>query len=411
MKIRIALVALCLCCLGTVRAGDLAITGARLVASPDAMALADATVVVREGRIAAVGPRGEVAVPEGWRVIDADGGVLVAGFWNSHVHLLAPEFLAVPARPAAEVESVLDAMFTRRGFTTVFDIASVGAPALRARIRAGELDGPDILTVDMPFYPEDGTPIYVRDLLDRLQVPSAEVASAGEAATRAARQIADGADGIKLFTGAIVGGETGVVPMDVDIARAVVEVAHRAGKPVFAHPTNAAGLDAALAGGVDVLAHPAPHMGPWDDDATMARLRAAQIAMTPTLTLFDVEGAREGLPAHVVDAMHENAMAQMRALVRAGGTILFGTDVGYIDVLDTRREFELMARAGMGWRDILASLTTAPAARFGQGEDKGRVEPGMRADLVLLGADPARDAGAFADVVLTIKDGRVIHGE
>jgi imidazolonepropionase-like amidohydrolase len=411
MILRSLVLALVLLAGSPVPAAEIAIVGARILPSPDVPAIDRGTVLVRDDRIVAVGPAGEVAVPEGARVIDAGGKVLAAGFWNSHVHLLAPELGHAPAHPAAEVEAVLREMFTRWGFTTVFDIASFGnAPALRARIDAGEVAGPDILTVDVPFFPEGGTPIYVRALLESLHAPSAEVADAAEGAARAERQLAAGADGVKLFAGAIVGGEVGVLPMDVDIGRAVVDAAHRAGKPAFAHPSNAAGMEVALAAGVDVLAHTAPQMGPWDP-ALVARLRARDVALTPTLTLFEVEARKEGLADAVRESMLRNAITQMRAFADAGGTVLFGTDVGYIDEVDTRREFALMARAGMDWTAILASLTTVPAARFGQGDDKGRVAPGMRADLVLLGSDPADDVAAFSDVVMTLKDGRVLHGD
>lgn len=410
MKTSVAVLALCLFA-APVAAADLAITGARILVAPDAEPIESGTVVVRDGRIVEVGPVDGVDVPDGARVVDGRGKVLAAGFWNSHVHLMAPQLAATPVRPAAEVEAVLGSMFTRWGFTTVFDIASLGnALALRERIASGEVAGPDILTVDVPFFPKGGTPAYVRDTLARMGAPDAEVADAAEGAARAARQLAAGADGVKLFAGAIVGGEVGILPMDVGLGRAVADVAHGAGKPVFAHPSNAAGLEVALASGVDVLAHPATHMGPWDD-ALVARLRTGDVALTPTLTLFEVEAGKEGLSGETLEAMLGNAFAQVRALADAGGTLLFGTDVGYIDHVDTRREFELMARAGMDWRDILASLTTAPAERFGQGADKGRVVPGMRADLVLLARDPAEDPAAFADVVLTVKDGRVIHGD
>jgi len=69
-----------------------------------------------------------------------------------------------------------------------------------------------------------------------------------------------------------------------------------------------------------------------------------------------------------------------------------------------------MARAGLDWHQILASLTTAPAGRFGQGERKGRIAPGMEADLVLLGTDPAMDVTGFSDVRATVRSGRVIYG-
>ena len=91
-------------------------------------------------------------------------------------------------------------MLTRWGFTTVFDLASSteNAMALRRRINSGEIRGPMILTVGDPFFPKDGTPIYVRDFLKAQGWPSEEVATPKEAATRAARQLALGTDGVKF---------------------------------------------------------------------------------------------------------------------------------------------------------------------------------------------------------------------
>src|SRR5439155_1691323 len=93
----------------------------------------------------------------------------------------------------------------------------------------------------------------------------------------------------------------------------------------------------------------------------------------------------------------------------AGGQILFGTDVGYLTHSDPSREYELMGRAGLTWREILASLTTNPAARFRAASQRGRVVPGMAADLVVLRRDPADDVRAFADVRSTIRAGRVCY--
>ncbi|MEN1939804.1 amidohydrolase family protein [Luteimonas sp. MJ174] len=410
MTRRILGLGLGLLCGFPVFAADTALVGARIYPAPDAAVIERGTILVRDGRIAAVGTEAAVPVPEGAQVIDARGQVVTAGFWNSHVHLLAPAFREDPPRPAAEVEAALQAMFTRWGFTTVFDIASFGgnAPRLRDRIDAGEVAGPDILTVDAPFFPEGGTPVYIRNLLAELGVSSGEVADAGEAAARAGRQLEAGADGVKIFAGAIVGGDVGVLPMDVEVARAVVDAAHRAGKPAFAHPSNAAGLEVSLASGVDVLAHTTPLTGPWDE-TLVARLRAGDVALTPTLTLFEVELRKEHVPEEVLQRALANAIAQVRAFAAAGGPVLFGTDVGYIDEVDTRREFELMARAGMDWREILASLTTTPAARFGQATDKGRIVAGMKADLVILGSDPAEGATAFGDVEQVLRSGKVVY--
>src|SRR5688572_33467813 len=140
-------------------AADLAIVGATVYPAPDATPIPNATVVVRNGRILSVRPGG-AAVPRAAQVIDAKGMHLVAGFWNSHVHLLSRDVTNARPRDRAALARALTNLLTRWGFTTAFDIASVpgNTLVLRGRIRRGEVDGPLLLTVDAPFYPKDGTP-------------------------------------------------------------------------------------------------------------------------------------------------------------------------------------------------------------------------------------------------------------
>jgi imidazolonepropionase-like amidohydrolase len=87
---------------------------------------------------------------------------------------------------------------------------------------------------------------------------------------------------------------------------------------------------------------------------------------------------------------------------------LIGTDVGYLPNFDHAVEYELMASAGLGWREILASLTTTPARRFNEGQRRGRIQKGMVGDLVVLGSDPALGSRGFADVRYTIRAGRIV---
>ena len=182
---------------GVVRAQTWAIERATVVASPEAAPLADAVVVVRDGRIVSVGRAGEVRVSADARRIDADGRVLVAGFWNSHVHFLLPGLTEVADAPAAALELEVRSLLTRWGFTSVFDLGGLpgNARRLRARIEAGDVRGPRILTVDAPFYPADGTPHYVRDVMKQHGAPSAEVATPDAARDRARTQLEEGADG------------------------------------------------------------------------------------------------------------------------------------------------------------------------------------------------------------------------
>jgi imidazolonepropionase-like amidohydrolase len=89
--------------------------------------------------------------------------------------------------------------------------------------------------------------------------------------------------------------------------------------------------------------------------------------------------------------------------------VLFGTDVGYMTDYDPVREYELMAMAGLTPMQILASLTTTPAARWKEQDRRGRVASGMDADLVVLDADPADSPRNFAAVRCVIRRGEVIY--
>ena len=393
-----------------VRAQTLAVVNARIVAGPEAAPIPHGTVLIRDGKVAAFGDADSVLVPEGITVLDAGGGTLVAGFWNSHVHLIAPPLDHAAGHADAVLSDALASAYLRWGFTTIFDIASAPGNAfgLRARIAAGDVRGPAILTIDEPFFPKDGVRGYVPATLGGWSLKQAEVATAAEASARARRQLAQGADGLKIFAGSMVGGEIGVLPMNVDIARAVAEAAHDAGKPLFAHPSNAEGMEVAMAAGVDVFAHTTPNIDPWPE-SLVRRLVEADIALVPTLALIEVEVRKEDAPAEVLERLQANACGQLRAFSAAGGDVLFGTDAGYTDVYDTHDELRLMHAAGLDWRQVLASLTTTPAARFGQAARKGRIAAGMDADLVILARDPAVGVEAFADVRYTLIAGRVVY--
>jgi len=386
---------------------ELAIVGARVYTAPGVAPLPDATVIVRDGVIASVGPAASVHAAPTAQVIDGKGLVVLAGFWNSHVHIFSPTLAQDPTNAAA-ISAEIEAMLTRWGFTTVFDISSLPGQAigLRQRIYAGEIRGPNLLTVDAPVFPIDGTPIYARELL--AGQPSFEVGSPDVATDRVRRQIASGADGVKLFTGAIVGPPVGVMPMQLDVAKAAVAEAHRAGKPVFAHPTNLAGLTIAMESGVDILAHTTPDNGLEWTPELVGQLRSHNLALVPTLTLWGAELKRGNASEAAIRAFTAVAQRQLKMYSDAGGDILFGTDVGYTEVFDTTEEYRLMSAAGLTFDQILTSLTTAPAARF-RFDRKGRIAPGMDGDLTILAADPAADIAGLANVAYTIRAGQVIY--
>lgn len=152
--------------------------------------------------------------------------------------------------------------------------------------------------------------------------------------------------------------------MPLAVVRAATMEAHRHGRLVLAHPTNNDGLEAALEGGVDILAHTTPDGGPWVPRLP-ERMKRARLALIPTLKLWTFELVRKGADRATIQRFLSVAIGQLRGYAERGGEILFGTDVGYMTEYDPTDEYLYMQRAGMSFRQILAALTTAPAKRFG----------------------------------------------
>lgn len=407
MRLRFLLLSLILAAVGDAHASDLVLRGAKIYPSPIDTPIENGSVFVHDGKILAVGPEESIKIAPKATVIDCKGLVVTAGFWNSHVHILDPRLLHVRDSSAQDLNDQLDRMFNAWGFTTVFDISSVldNTLALRRRIESGELRGPRILTVGEPVWMVE--PVYVRDFLkeNRIQIPNTDTPEKAIALVRAHHS--KGTDGIKLFTGSYQGmGKVAVLPLPV--GKAAVDEAHGHRMPVFAHPQDVEGTNVAIESGVDVLAHTIPQSPPWTAEF-IARLRRSNIALIPTLGLFDYEARKEQSSDEEREGWISKMVAELRAYSGAGGDILFGTDIGYTDQYDTSLEFTLMSKAGMTFQQILASLTTNPARKFGYANGSGRIAKGLDADLVVLAADPAKDPSAFSKIRFTIRSGRITY--
>jgi imidazolonepropionase-like amidohydrolase len=338
-----------------------------------------------------------VTIPSSARVVDCTGKVIVAGFWNSHVHFADPTWRDATNAPAAGLAQHMQEMLTRWGFTTVWDLGSdpINSLALRRRVESGEIPGPRIFLAGNEF-PKGGHPVY---LPPEMQLP--EVASPEEAAQLAQNYLRMGLDGIKLFTGSFMGNKP-IINMDIPIVEAAAKVAHADNRPVFAHPQNRTGVDNAVAGRVDILAHTVPSERDFTADE-LARFKTQLTALIPTLALWTTV-----VPDPVVtDRLVASGVQQLKTFSANGGAVLFGTDVGFTANYDPSLEFELMRRA-LSVNEILASLTTNPAAYF-KAFDKGRVEKGLDADLVILDGDPAFDVRNLAKIAYTIRAGKIIY--
>lgn len=381
----------------------IALVGARIYPSPSDPPLEGGVVVLRGTRILAVGrSRDEVPLLPNTRFVDCSGLTVTAGFWNNHVHFTDPRWLNAGRMRAPRLSRELYDAFLRYGFTTVFDTGSPLGNTLmiRRRVGAGEVQGPRIFTTGPGLVPVGGTPFYVRP--ERLP----EVAGAAQAAALVDETLQAGADAIKVFTAPFPEDGKPAALMPVPLVRAITSAAHAQGRLVFAHPENDAGVSAAVEGGVDVLAHTAPSGSAWSG-AQVERMRRLGVALVPTLSLFSRLATERGLSAERRGSFLEVPLAQLRAFSKAGGQVLFGTDAGFVADHDPAEEYRLMREAGMSWDQILASLTTAPAERFGLSRSAGRIRVGMDADLVVLEGDPATDLEALTRVRYVVRAGRL----
>lgn len=386
----------------------LALIGARIYPSPSAKPINNGTVLVRDGKIIAVGEKAQIKVHPDMMKIDCAGLTLAAGFWNSHVHFTELKWENAASLSSAQLTQQLQDMFTRYGFTTVFDTGSYWeiTKAIRQRIESGEVKGPRIFSTGEILFPKGGTP--PPDLLKASgtiarQMP--EIENKQQAIELVRQKLRSGVDGVKIYAQTFWDPD---LKMPLEVIKAITAEAHRHGKFVFVHPSNSYGLEAAIDSGVDILVHTTPQTSRWDD-ALIARMKRANIALIPTLTLWRIEGERGGAPTEAVQRFLGGGINQLRAYFQAGGKILFGTDIGYIPDYDPTEEYQQMGKAGMRFQDILASLTTTPAERFGGPNRTGRIAPGMDADIVLLAADPASDIKALSEVRYTIRKGRIIY--
>lgn len=373
----------------------LALAGGTIYTEPFAEPIAGGTVLVDGERICAVGTREQVAAAHEARTIDCSGLRVTAGFWNCHVHFFERKWADAASIPADELSEQLHD-FTRFGFTSVFDLGSAfeNTRIIRDRVASGEVAGPAIYSTGQIIVPPGAMPPEnVLRVLGAAPTVPHEAPDARAAVNAANTILAQGTDGLKIF----MSGHAPAQRLAAEAARAAVQRARLSQKPVFAHANDGEDVLAALAAGVDVVAHTTPRSGPWSAEI----LKTAQhrgAALTPTLALWPHLMRHDRVS--LVRSLEETAAGQLRAWLDAGAAVLFGTDYGAV-AADPAPEFALMRRAGMSFPQILASLTTEPAKRFGQ-NDAGRIAPGLQADVAVFETP--------FTVRYTLRRGRVLHG-
>jgi imidazolonepropionase-like amidohydrolase len=307
-------------------------------------------------------------------VVAAEGGFLIPGLIDAHIHLAGPH---------------TQELLAAAGVTTGLDMSS--PPPLVAAMR-GRAGVTDIRSAMLALTSPESAHAH------RMSgVPGAaetHVASVEDAEPAVARRIAQGADYIKVVVD--------LPGFDQETVHALVAAAHAAGLQVVAHASRSDAVAMARAAGVDVLTH-APLDRPIDATAA-GEIAQAGTAVVPTLTMMKgiVDRlAAGGAPAPSYDAARQS----VTALHAAGAIIVAGTDANETAAAPAsppfgsslHDELALLVDAGLTPAEAVRSATSAAADAFGL-SDRGRIAPGLRADLVLLDADPTADIAATRGV-------------
>lgn len=371
------------------------------------------TVVIADGRIAAAGP--DVAVPAGADVVPGPGRTLLPGFVDAHTHVFSEPQLREAA--AWGVTTELD-HFTVEAF----------AAGMRAVQAAGDVtDRADLFSAGVLATAPGGHGTQFG-----IAIPT--VADASGAAAFVAERAAAGADWIKIAWEDGGTYEMTVPTHDEATVAALIDAAHDAGLRALVHVATRDHARRVAALGADGLVH-APHDGPPAPDLG-AILADAGLFVVPTLTVIrgiatGAEGAAQLADPRLADhidpaarssletaypgresarALFAHAAAVVRQLRDAGAPILAGTDApnpGTAHGLSLHRELELLVEAGLSPLEALAAATAAPAEAVGL-DDRGRIAPGLRADLVLVDGDPTTTVTDTRNLVAVWRNGAAL---
>jgi len=397
----------------------------RLLAEPGQAPSGPHSIQVADGRVAAVAT-GYVYPPEGARLIDLKDKFVLPGLIDCHVHLTGQ---LGPGQRMGFVEDSdpkvgLDAAHRARltlaaGFTTVRDLGARKPEviyALREAVAEGKVPGPRILCVGAILSPTGGhgqTYGFRQDVCACVQ-SSIGVCDGVDSCRRAVRlQVAHGADAIKFVaTGGVLSNLRAGVDQQftTDEIRTIIETAHQLGRRVSAHAHGLAGINAALAAGVDSIEH-----GSFLDDSSIALFLKSGAFHVPTLiagmTVFEMARSGSVLTAAQSEKaliVGERIKAALGRSYAAGVPIAFGTDMGVGPHGQNAREFALMVESGMSPADAIKAATVTAAQLLGVSDIAGTLAAGKSADLIAVDGDPLTDITELERVRFVMARGEAV---
>src|SRR5262245_22014756 len=393
------------------------IRGARVFDGHNVVERAD--VLVDGDRIAAVAER--VDAPEGIEVVDGTGKTVLPGLIDAHAH----------AKPPGLAQAIVF------GVTTELDMGSDPRWMLGERENAATRnDVADVRSSSFGTTVLGGHPSMLIGSFFEEQFPT--VGAVADVAGFVADRLHEGADYIKLLIddGTALGHASPT--LTPEMVAAVVGEAHRHGKMALAHVTTLGGARQAVEAGVDGLVHLFMDTAPTAE--IVAMIQRAGIFVVPTLsTLGSLAGEHTGealahdprIAGLVPLDWHENlcacwhlggpanleySLAATRLLHEAGVPILMGTDAAALGIFGTAHgvsahgELGLLVRAGLTPVEALRAATSLPAKHFGL-TDRGAIQPGLQADLLLIDGDPTTDISASLSIEAVWRRGHRLDRE
>lgn len=375
-------------------------------------------LLVDGGRIAGVGMQARSAAPAGVGVVELAGCTLLPGLIDAHLHLdgwrtlnrtdwvLMDDGLRAigAARDAARMLAV--------GFTSVRDMGSAVAVALKQAVQAGEVPGPRMQVAVKGIYQTSGQGDRAWLPLDMVRArESCRLADGPDDCRRAVREmVRAGADVIKI---AASGGARSMVPhFSPGELAALVDEAHRMGFRVACHALGATAIRNAVEAGVDSIEH-----GYGLDEATAEMMAQRGTFLVCDLLMrqrYATRGPGLGYPQAEADAAAralETAVASLRLAREAGVRIAFGTDYGGQPVLPPDELADgllLMVDAGLSVLEAVRAATATAAAVMGWDDRVGTLQAGHMADVVAVSGDILKDIRILRRPALVMQGGRLI---
>ncbi|HXV39428.1 MAG TPA: amidohydrolase family protein [Steroidobacteraceae bacterium] len=378
--------------------------------------VAPAVIVVEGARIVAVNP---AAAPAGARVIELPGHTLLPGLMDAHVHLnyeLIAGWETEPVRLTTGDFALRGVPNARKtllaGFTTVRDVGTgygFSDVALMRAIDAGWVPGPRIIPAAHAISTLGGHCDPSTGLAPGIEPPNylSGVADGVDEVVKAIRhQVKHGAKVIKICATAGVlsfEGPVGAQQYSDQELRAAAEEAHRHGLRIAAHAHGTEGIIASSRAGIDSI----EHNSIMTEEAAKV-LKENGTFVVPNLYLIeaiDVTTLPPALAAKQTTLIPRVSESFRRSLAH-GLKVAFGTDAGVFPHGLNAKEFTARVHYGDTPLHAIRSATLVAAELFGT-PDRGRIEPGLLADLVAVAGDPLADIRLLEDVRFVMKDGVV----